>query len=229
MREMLVSSNHTNRYNTFKPKIIYDYRERKSLVIEYLTKLAKIEESILSVGDYVLSDNIICERKTCQDFAKSIIDARLFEQLKFMKMNYKKPILILEGNDLYEYLDVNVIQGAIASIIVDFSIPILQTKSANETARILTLIAKREQLTERRTPRIREGKKPEILKELQEYLVAGLPGIDHIRAKNLLKHFHCPEFVFTATERELRQVQGIGRELSKKIRKVLETEYKDIT
>ena len=211
----------------FKPKIIYDYRERKSLVVEHLAKLAEIEESVLSVGDYVLSDNIVCERKTSTDFAKSIIDARLFEQLKLMKTVYKKPILILEGTDLYERVDANVIHGAIACVIVDFSVPVLQTKSAAETARILSFIARREQFSGNHMPRVREGKKPGVLKELQEYLVAGLPGIDYVRAKNLLKHFRCPEFVFTATERELREVRGIGRTLSKRIREVLETEYRD--
>ncbi len=208
-----------------RPVIIADYRERDSGVIEKLSSLARVEIRELKVGDYLLSSRCCVERKTCEDFAKSIIDARLFEQLNAMKESYEKVILIIEGQELYAALKPQAIAGAIASAILDFNACVIRTLGPSETAQVLAAIAKREQISEKRLPRARAERKPKSVKELQEFLVAGLPGVDKKRAIALLKKFGCPEFVFTATERELRSVSGIGKELARRIRKVLETPY----
>jgi len=44
----------------------------------------------LKVGDYIINDEIVIERKTTQDFAQSIIDGRLFKQAKNMKKTYEQ-------------------------------------------------------------------------------------------------------------------------------------------
>ncbi len=209
------------------PRVIVDYRERKSLVVEFLKDRCQIEEKSLDVGDYIISDRVGIERKTTQDFVSSILDGRLFEQLRNLKDNFESPILIVEGNGLYanENVNPNAIRGALASVALDFSIPIIWSRTPRETSEYIFLLAKREQFKEGRTIRLRVEKKPKSIKELQEYLVAGLPGIDSVKAKALLKHFKCPEFVFTASEKELRQVRGIGKELAKKIRRVIGEDY----
>ncbi len=211
-----------------KPKIIYDIRESKSLVIENLKEKCILEEKLLDAGDYLLSDRICCERKTTIDFARSIIDGRLFSQIKEMKNYFEFPLLIIEGLNLYEEENIRpeAIQGAIAAVTIDLKTPIIWTKTSKETAEMLLIIAKREQLEMKRKLKIRFEKKPIDVKEQQEYLVAGLPFVDRERAKILLKHFGCPEFVFTASEKELTKVKGIGKNIAKKIRLVLETEYK---
>lgn len=210
-----------------KPKVIFDSREEKSLVVEHLKDKCELEKKMLDVGDYVLSDRVACERKTTQDFVASIIDGRLFEQLKNLKDNFESPILIVEGNELYanENVNPNAIRGALSTVAVDFSIPIIWTKTPRETAEYIFLLAKREQFKEKRSIKLRVIKKPKSIKELQEYLIAGLPGIDTVKAKALLEHFKCPEFIFTASEKELRQVRGIGKELAKKIRRVIGEDY----
>lgn len=56
--------------------------------------------------------------------------------------------------------------------------------------------------------------------------MAGLPGIDTIRAKNLLAQFKTIEKVFTAEQEELLEAEGIGEKLAQRIRKILTTTYK---
>ena len=57
----------------------------------------------LEVGDYVVSDRVAVERKTAQDFVASIIDPErnLFRQIADLSRSYERPVLILEGRDLY--------------------------------------------------------------------------------------------------------------------------------
>lgn len=212
-----------------KIRIVVDTREANSLVVEFLSEKCKIEKKVLDIGDYLISSETCCERKTTQDFVKSIIDGRLFTQLNEMKNIYPNPILIIEGNSLYENENVKpeAIRGALAAIATDIKVPILWSKCAKETAELLIAIAKREQITKKKGIKIRFEKKPKDIKRLQEYLVAGLPGVDRERARQLLKHFKCPEFVFTASERELMKVEGIGNKLAKRIREVLSKNYEE--
>ncbi len=56
-------------------------------------------------------------------------------------------------------------------------------------------------------------------------MVCGLPKINTVKAKNLLKRFGTVEKVFTATEEELKETEGIGEILAKRIRKLLTKRY----
>jgi Fanconi anemia group M protein len=209
-------------------KIIADSREVNSKVINELSKLgAIIELKILECGDFIVSDKIIIERKTSEDFCSSIIDGRLFEQAKKMKEYYEKPILLIEGNPLSTERNLNpkAIMGAISSLITDFNLSLVYTRDFFESALFIFSLAKREQIIEKREPKIRSEKKPLSLTELQEYLVAGLPNVNVKIARRLLEKFKTVEKVFTASEEELKKVDGIGDKISKKIRKVLTAEY----
>ena len=81
------------------------------------------------------------------DFLESLIDGKLFKQMAQLRDAYSRPVLILEGDNLLTKRNINhnAIFGSLASITVDFGIPILSTKDARETADLLNVIAKREQ------------------------------------------------------------------------------------
>lgn len=209
-----------------KPRIIFDSREAKSLVISGMKEKADLEERLLETGDFILSERVVCERKTTQDFVSSITDGRLFEQIVNMKNSFQVPLLIIEGNELYaSNMKPQAIRGAIASIAVDFGVPIICTRSPTETSEMLISIASREQSSGKGEVRVRNGKKPKSINHMQKYLISSLPGVDSYRAHNLLIHFKCPEFIFTASEKELRQVKGIGKELARKMRDVIGSDY----
>jgi len=94
-----------------------------------------------------------------------------------------------------------------------------------ESTQMLYTIAKREQ-TERETRvTIRGEKKTHSIKEMQEFLVAGLPNVDSVLGKRLLEHFGSVEGVFAATKESLMEVQGIGKKIAEKIRLVASHTY----
>lgn len=209
-------------------KIFIDNRETSSRIATILGKRCLVEEKQLPVGDYLLSKRVAVERKTSSDFLSSLTDGRLFKQLEELKSNFKNPLLIIEGNGLFNgerKIHPNAIRGALASITLDYGIPILTTENNLETAEMLFSIAKREQLDRRKNNSVRGKKGKRSPNEIQEYIVAGLPKIDRAKARALLKHFGSPEKVFTASKEELMQVDGIGEKLATKIRRLMQKKY----
>jgi Fanconi anemia group M protein len=211
-----------------KPKVLIfaDNREFSSEVIAGLGKYdCIVRQKTLAVGDYLLSDRVCVERKTADDFAASITDRRLFQQLTNLKNGFEKPILLIEGSDLYGRLHANAIQGALATIALDFQIPIIWSRNAEESAGIIYWLARREQFEDKREVSLRGDKKAETDSEKQEYLVSGLPGISLTRARALLKHFKTPAAVFAATADELARVENMGPVTAKNVRHLVDEEY----
>ena len=209
------------------PIVYADSREGNSKVIRHLTEMEiDVKVRSMAVADYQVSDEVAIERKTAKDFVDSIVDKRLFKQAKELSEEFKHPIMILEGDDLYAgFIHPNAIRGTMASIAIDFGISILPTRNAQDTAAMIKRIAIREQTGEKTSINIRTDKKPVSLMEQQLFIVESLPNIGPVNAKNLLKHFGTVSKVFNASENELQEVEGIGKKTAKEIRKVMDSKY----
>lgn len=207
--------------------IIADYREKGSEVLKNLIDRAELNLQQLSCGDYILSPEVGIELKKKEDFINSIIDGRLFEQLKNLRQQFQKPVLILEGDqDLYSIRKIhpNAVRGTIATISVSFRIPIIQTNNSKETSEMILAIAKKEQ-QQGKYFHPHSEKQLTDLKTQQEYIVSSLPNIGPHLGKQLLKQFKTLQRIFTASEKELTKVEGIGEKTARQIREVIEKEY----
>lgn len=202
-------------------KIIADNREQAGGVVRSLHESgAKMEMRNLDIGDFVLSDRIIVERKTWPDLLSSLVDGRLFSQLKAMQ-SYPKPFVVLEGaREGGHGLSHEAVYGALASIVVDLGIPIMHTEDAADTAEWLLSVAKREQKREKRKIAVRQGKPMEDAERLR-FVLSGFPGIDGVRADALLSHFGSIVNVFTATRDEISAVAGIGPKTAAEVHRIL--------
>ncbi len=210
-----------------KPVVYADSREGNSKVIRHLSQMEiDVQVRSMAVGDYQVSDDVVIERKTAKDFVDSIIDKRLFKQARELSEEFKHPILILEGDDIYNgMIHPNAIRGTIATIAIDFGISIIPTRNSQDTAAMIKRMAVREQNGEKVHIQIRTDKKPVSLWEQQLFIIESLPNIGPVNAKNLLQHFGSVEKVITASESELQEVEGIGKKTAKNIRKVVESKY----
>jgi Fanconi anemia group M protein len=211
-----------------KLKIIADRREEPSGVTEALRELGvDVELQQLAVGDFVLSPRLGVERKSVGDFLQSLIDGRLLNQAKLLRETFERPIIILEGKELYERRAIhpNAVRGALAALTVDLGVPIVPTEDEEDTANLLTAMAKREQVQEFKEMPLRRKVRGLTLAGNQRFILEGLPGISAILAKRLLEHFKTIEQVMCASEKELRKVRGIGKEKAKIIRGVLTAPY----
>ncbi|MCK4428846.1 MAG: hypothetical protein KAU95_00615 [Candidatus Aenigmarchaeota archaeon] len=208
-----------------KPIIKVDKRELRSGITDHLKNFGCIiEEEKLEVADYVLSDRVAIERKTYSDLVSSIRDLRLFSQLKELT-KFEKPILLIEGFESYGEVNQNSLSGALASAILDFGISTIWTKHKRETANFIYITAKREQFKEKRSFAIRVRKRPQNLKEEQEFLIAGLPSVNTVLASRLLEKFDTPKKVFDAKKEELIEVKSLGDKKADRILDILKTKY----
>lgn len=201
--------------------------DRENKVAKELSRMdAIVKKKRLDVADFLVSERTAIERKEAADFVDSIIDNRLFEQIQSLHQ-FENPVLVIEGKDLYSHRDIhpNAIRGAMASIAIDHSISILWSNEIKGTAELLESLAKREQKENNKEVAVRGGKSPKTEKELQEFVVAGLPDINTKIARRLLKEFGTIQEVFTATEEELKNVEGIGEKKAESIRELVEREY----
>lgn len=206
--------------------IFSDDRENK--IMKALSKKdVKVRSTRLEVGDFLVSDRTAVERKRADDFVSSLIDNRLFPQLKELTQEFVHPILIIEGDDLFQHRNVhpNAIRGALSSIVLDYKIPILWADDRDETVELLVALARREQEDKDRSVSIRGEKSPQTEAELQKFIVAGLPNVSNKLAGRLLKRFGNVRSIFTASETELKKVEGIGEEKASRIKEILEKEY----
>lgn len=209
------------------PVVFADTREGNSKVIRHLSEMEiDVKVQAMAVGDYQVSDEVVIERKTAKDFVDSIVDKRLFKQARSLMEEFKRPLIILEGDDLYNgMINPNAIRGSIASIALDFGISSIPTRNAQDTAAMIKRIAIREQSGEKTPIQIRTDKKPVNLWEQQLFIIESLPNIGPVNAKNLLEHFGTVANIINASESQLQEVEGIGKKTAANIRKVVDSKY----
>ncbi|OYR53865.1 DEAD/DEAH box helicase [Halorubrum halodurans] len=212
-------------------EVVIDQRELDSSIAKALSTrnglVTRLET--LAVGDYVLSDRVAVERKSAADFVDSMLDAdrSMFEQVGELSRAYARPVLIVEGTNLYGQRDVdpNAIRGALASLAVDFGISVLRTEGETDTTELLATIARREQETRDREVSVHGEKTTKTRAEQQEYVVSSIADIGPITARALLEHFGSVEAVMTAPEDDLLEVEGVGPVTAERIREVVGSAY----
>ncbi|WP_135303497.1 ERCC4 domain-containing protein [Haloarcula amylovorans] len=212
-------------------EIVADQRELDSTIARDLSTREGVETRLetLAVGDYVLSDRVVVERKTVADFLDTLTggDRSMFEQVGDATRHYARPVVVIEGENLYGSRNVHqkAINGALASLAVDFGASVMHTADEGETADLLEVIAGREQDDGDREVSVHGEKQSKTLPEQQEYVVAAVAEVGPVTARSLLDYFGSVEAVMTATHEDLLDVDGIGDVTAERIRDVVGSEY----
>lgn len=202
--------------------IIADHRELRSGLPDLLMmKGAHVTSKLLKAGDYLVNEKIIVERKTGDDFVLSIIQNRLFDQCSRLKKTDKYAIVLLEGNPFRtkHQITSGAIRGAMVSLAVSWQIPLLYAKNLDDSAAILLMLAN--QTGNIKFAPIVRGRKPRRLKSQVLFFLQGIPGVGAELAKLLLDQFSNLENILLASEDELMEVQGIGKNKARSIHKFL--------
>ncbi len=207
-----------------------DHRENPSGIPELLAGNAGVSliVSALPAGDYIINESIGVERKSAEDFVQSIIANRLFDQVARLKRSVPRPLLIVEGNP---YMTAHKIQdcairGAVLSVLVSWQVPVMFSKSREDTVALLLMAARQDtaaiaQLTATKNYR------PKKLRSRQLFFLQGIPDVGSVLAARLLKKFGSLKAVINATEEKLKQVEGIGGNNAKKISEFVSAQFPD--
>ncbi len=210
--------------------ILCDNREPQQL-IEFLRRQGlMVRVGVLPIGDFVVSDDVVVERKTVDDLINSIIDQRLFQQVERMLDNFPRAILIIEGvlEDALAKRRINEgsVYSTLSSLVLNGSVSVIMSESMYDTSRFLYYLAKKSQYNEMRIPWINKEKQKKLTDS--EYLrgvVEALPGIGPSTAINLLREFSTLENLFSASYEQLLRVEGIGEKRAERLYKLFRKSY----
>ncbi len=177
----------------------------------------------LKIGDYLVDDKILFERKRLDDFFESIKSGRLFKQSCMLAGSNYRSAIILEGgwrDASQSRISRQSVQGAIVTVSMMLGLPILRSQNMKETAQLIMYTA-RQALRRPLGTFYRQGYRPKGERRRRLFVLQGLPGIGPERAARLLDHFGNLESIFTADYDDLAQVKGIGYPTAKKIKNIL--------
>jgi ERCC4-related helicase/ERCC4-type nuclease len=220
-----------NRENSDAVEIVADQRELDANIARDLSAREGVDVRLetLAVGDYVLSDRVAVERKSVSDFLDTLVgsDRSMFEQVGDINRHYARPVVIIEGDGLYEERNIhpNAIRGAISSLAIDFGASVLRTEDEKDTTDLLEVIATREQEVAQREISVHGDKHAKTLPEQQEYVVASIADIGPVTARALLSEFGTVQAVMTASKDDLMETEGVGEITADRIREVIGSEY----
>ena len=208
--------------------ILADHREKNNRVVKELIDAGvSVKTAQLTSADYIVSGKVGVELKKVPDFVASIIDGRILDQVRDLKNSFLKAVLVIEGEeDIYSVRNIhaNAIRGMLASIVLDFHVPVLYTKNPQDTAALLAVMAKREQGKD--VDFSLHSLKPKSVREQQEFIVSALPNIGMQTARTLLECFGSIKNLVNANENQLTELKGVGDKTAKQLVKMFEEEYR---
>lgn len=201
-------------------KIYADMREQRSGVVKALQDMENIEVVIgeLPCGDYVLSPEVAVERKSATDFVLSVMSGRVFEQVGRMKLDFVRPVVMIEGNPYKtrSKIEASSIAGAISALVTVQKVSVVPTGDVKETALMLATMARH----------LQEGlgyelvlhpKKPPATRDAALYVISSLPGVGVTTASKLYDHFGSIHAVMTSSMEGFLDVKGIGKKTAERI------------
>jgi DNA excision repair protein ERCC-4 len=218
------------------PVVYVDERERNSKVPQLLTqKGVTVIYKFLEVGDYIVSNRVGIERKSAADFAKSIVDGRLFDQASRLKAAFEKPIIIVEGSIFKATKEVNLrrsaLVGAYLALALDMDITVINTLNEEETAEVIKRIALRESDKSHGKGIVaikRPVQKPTSsdVTEWQLYILQAFPHVGPKIAVRILENFGSIVNFCNASLSELARVEGLSESKAAEIYRILHAVYK---
>lgn len=173
---------------------------------------AIVIERQLDLGDFIVSDRLVIERKTSSDFESGITNGRLFEQASRLE-EIEFPFLIIEGSRKAKRIKQNAFIGATMPLIVEYGIQVLFSEDKKETAQLIFSLDRREQLKEKRSIKLIAKKKAFTFEQQQLIIIESFPSIGPKMAKKILDKFKTIDKFFCADIKKLEKVIGKAKRL----------------
>jgi ERCC4-type nuclease len=190
--------------------LVADAAQKGSGILAALAdKRVRLVYANLQIGDFQITDNVYITYMTSEQFVRGLADKRLYRQVLELKRAVPEPIILVEGSDVYEHKGVNAYQinGALAFISVLNRIPVVFASDPEESADILFMATNQMQFglgydvhPEDQTARKRE------YREIQQDVLATLPGVGPAIAKALIKKHGTLKDIFSLDSDQLAEL-----------------------
>jgi Fanconi anemia group M protein len=201
-------------------RIQVDHSEREARLLGLLRQSCDFDVAMvrLPVGDYLINDEVLIERKAIGDFAASLADGRLFPQAARLARDGHRTLMLIEGPPAASMPDVHppAIQGALVSLAAMWRLPVLHAADADDSLRVMRFLAVQVSNGRERVV-CRYGRKPKRLATRRLFMLQGLPGVGPALAARLLTQLGSIRSVVTADIDRLQGVRGVGPKKAKRI------------
>lgn len=217
-------------------KIYVDIREKQSAVPKYLSEMGvTVIYKALDIGDYMISEDTVVERKRVDDLAHSVFEGRFFDQVRRLKQSGLRTYILVEG-DLWYLRRVTSryksVEAALITAVLYNDMCVIYSRNSKHSAELIKLMAEKLQARGRKHPQptlptYRKYQKPKDreLSSWQLYILSSFPGIGPTLAERLLRKFGSLKAVLNAAPSELSRVSGVTEEKAHLIRSILEHRY----
>ena len=206
--------------------VVVDDRERDGQVAGHLAALPEVsvETGHLPLGDFLVDGRLLVERKTVADLAASLCDGRLFRQAKRLAADRgHRACIVLEGTSR-EAERVGVTResllGAVVSLTLIYGLPLLRSRDAAETARLIRYAAAQLVRSAAGLPK-RVLRKASAAERVRIEMLQAIPGIGPERAYALLVRFGSVAELAAASQRDMERVPRMGRTLAVRVHEAL--------
>jgi len=216
--------------------VVVDTREKNMEIYEFLDRnKVNVAQDALDVGDIMVfgRETFLIERKTEADFISSLLDGRLFTQMRNLAetsdVNKYVPCLLFIGDKwkIWKFRNIKPIQvaGALNTIQFKFGIQIIEERTeASAGLRILNLVQMfdpEKKISNKVYPIRTISKKNLTNAEYVRGILEGFPTIGSTMAKRWQEEFmtldECLKAIYNG---ELSKVKGFGDKTLEAIKKV---------
>lgn len=208
--------------------IVIDSREPNKIETALKGSKIKIEKDFLEVGDYLLPNDYVIERKQGLDFINSVKSNRLYNQL-YNLCEYKHPILVIIENNIWKdfyftkgnYIHKSYV-GTLTTLTAKYpNLKIIQLDSEGMFIDYLKSLHKKitgDGHSERPAPMFR---KAVSINERKENALTCIEGVGMKMSKKLLKQFGSISNIANAREDDMLKIEKLGKKTIKNIKETL--------
>jgi DNA excision repair protein ERCC-4 len=202
-------------------RIVMDDREPEGIEKLLRRNGMLVERKRIEVADYLIGTDVCVERKTLEDFLRSIYDGRLFDQVEEMFRCCSRILLLIEGSyrldgrGRFHYL------GALARLSLE-GVSVIHVNDYEDTAYLLTYLAKKVEGDKPSIIPVRKRRKVRGFEEAYSVLLS-FPSIGPKSAEKLMSEFKNLKEIFNADFPKLKSL--IGEAKARKFREVLNTPF----
>lgn len=173
-------------------QLAVDHSERHSALLGAVRRCGwfDVRMARLATGDYLVSGEVLVERKTIRDLVASLVDGRLFPRVARLAHSPYRPLLLIEGPTPSSMPDVHdlSVEGALVSIAAIWRVPVVYSSDSEQSARMLRFLADQLRRPHERILR-RFDRKPKRLPSRRLFVLQALPGVGPALAHRLLCYF----------------------------------------
>lgn len=202
-------------------RVIMDDREPESIEKLLRKRGVHVERKRIEVADYLVGTDICIERKTLEDFLKSIYDGRLFEQAEEMRRCCGKILIIVENTYRIDDRSRPHYLGALAYLFLK-GISVIHLSDQEETVSFIAYLARKVEGDRASIIPLRKRKRPRAFEEAYSVLLS-FPSIGPKSAEKLMSEFRTLKEIFDADFTKLRSIIGDSR--ARKFREVLNSPF----